>query len=154
MGERGSSFLNEKHVSAGALWPFPYTVHNPNRRPAPPEFHQRHILPLTQSFSFFFFFLNDDEGGKSKTNEEERLWGGRGLIQRLNAPPPHTHTRRHVSSSCVAESWNLPVPTCSPFRSIPAVSFFFLNRKINVKPRGAIVWTSNQELSLLSLPWH
>lgn len=31
---------------------------------------------------------------------------------------------------------------------------FFSYRKINVKPWGTIVWTSNQELSLLSLPWH
>lgn len=99
MGERGSSFLNEKHVSATALWPFPYTVQTEGRH------HQNsssvHSGPLTVLFFLFFWFflaaINEWDGGK---NCKEGGAGGN-----------HTHV-----NACQRrlENWTSPPSTLNP----------------------------------------
>lgn len=154
-GERGSSFVNEKHVRASALWPLPNTCRNPNRRSTatriPPS--------VTAAFSPRAFKANifwwRREWEARRENVEWRLGreigrrGGRGV---------YSETRTTHMNTClfVRREWKLKLSCSNLCSSLSPPPFFFIppNGKINVKPRGTIVWTSSQELSLLSLPWH
>lgn len=83
-----------------------------------------------------------------KGNMVETVGGGR---QKKKKNYTHEHKPAGQAwpktETCLLQSVFLPALS-------PLFSFSSPNRKINVKPRGTIVWTSNQELSLLSLPWH
>lgn len=99
------------------------------------------------------FFLMTTRVGSTESNVVERVGGG-SSTEGADSEAETTHMNtRHAR-----QAW-LKTETCllqSVFLSAQSLLFFFSppNRKINVKPRGTIVWTSNQELSLLSLPWH
>ena len=129
-GVRGEApFSTKKHVSAGALWPFPYTLHNPNRRPAPPEFLRRHSGPLAPgAFLGLIFWWRQGVGSAESKNvveeeeEEERVWGA---SEAQNHTHEHMPEKKTETEICLLQSVFLSVRSLAGFFLFCWFFFFF-----------------------------
>lgn len=110
-------------------------------------------------FKANFFWWRWGVGSKTEGEQRGRMAGWVGGWVGCVGTGSEAETTHVNACLLVKHGWKLKLQSVflsalSPCWGFSFYIFILFNRKINVKPRGTIVWTSNQELSLLSLPWH